>query len=187
MTYEFTQDWLGPRAEWWQPVLQPYIGTPARMLEVGSFEGRSATWFLDNILTHPDARIVCVDTFGGSPEHRGLDLTDLESRFDRNMARHAGRFTKLKGSSHAILRTLEPASFDIAYIDGSHEAADVLMDAVLVWDLLKPGSIMMFDDYGTRWEGFDGLRTAIDAFLACMEGRYELIRKQYQVILRRTE
>jgi len=31
------------------------------MLEIGSFEGGSAAWFLCSILTHPTARLVCIE------------------------------------------------------------------------------------------------------------------------------
>jgi methyltransferase family protein len=105
-SYEFTEDWTEHRTELWAHVMQPYVGVPVRMLEVGSFEGRSAAWFLDNVLTHPDAHIVCVDTFAGSSEHAKLklDLSDLEQRFDSNMARHGPKVTKVKGDSRVVLR-----------------------------------------------------------------------------------
>ena len=38
-------------------------------------------------------------------------------------------------------------AFDFIYIDGSHMRVDVLLDAVLAWQLLKPGGIMALDDY----------------------------------------
>lgn len=38
-------------------------------------------------------------------------------------------------------------AFDFYYVDGSHVAPDVMADAVLGWRLLKPGGIMVFDDY----------------------------------------
>jgi predicted O-methyltransferase YrrM len=179
-TYEFTQDWVGKRPDIWSKVFEPHIGDPVRMLEIGSFEGRSTVWFLDNVLTHPEARIVCVDTFSGGVEHSDLDLSELEQRFDRNMAGHAPKVTKAKGSSRVVLRELPFESFDIAYVDGSHEAADVLADAVLVWDLVKPGGLVVFDDYG--WEP-DGPKVALDAFLQCMDGRYEPVHKGYLLVL----
>ena len=38
-------------------------------------------------------------------------------------------------------------NFDLIYIDASHYAPDVLSDAVLAFKLLKPGGILIFDDY----------------------------------------
>ena len=37
--------------------------------------------------------------------------------------------------------------YDYIYIDGSHMPKWVLIDAVLSWDLLKKGGLMIFDDY----------------------------------------
>ena len=37
--------------------------------------------------------------------------------------------------------------FDFIYIDGSHQAPDVLFDALLGFELLRVGGIMVFDDY----------------------------------------
>jgi predicted O-methyltransferase YrrM len=182
--YEFTQEWALNNVQSWTKLLQRFVGAPVRFLEVGSFEGRSTTWFLDNVLTHPDAHIHCIDTFGGSVEHAKLDLSELEQRFDHNTAPHAAKVTKSKGPSQVLLRELPPGSFDFAYVDGSHEAPDVLMDAVLVWDLVKPGGLIIFDDYGG---GAPGVRIAVDAFMSCMEGRFDLAHKGYQVAITRTE
>jgi predicted O-methyltransferase YrrM len=61
--------------------------------------------------------------------------------------------------------------FDFIYIDGSHQAPDVLCDAVLSFKLLKVSGVIAFDDY--LWHeklpsGKDLLRCpkpAIDAFV----------------------
>ncbi len=42
-------------------------------------------------------------------------------------------------------------SFDSIYIDGSHEATDVIADAILAFELLRKGGIIAFDDY--LWGG----------------------------------
>ena len=39
------------------------------------------------------------------------------------------------------------ASFDLAYIDGSHRASEVVVDVSLAWRLLKRGGLMLLDDY----------------------------------------
>ena len=37
--------------------------------------------------------------------------------------------------------------FDFVYVDGSHQAPDVLVDAVLSALLLRKGGLLVFDDY----------------------------------------
>ena len=54
--YRLSQDWVARNSGTWQRVLEPLAGKPGlQLLEVGSFEGASTIWFLDHILTAPDA------------------------------------------------------------------------------------------------------------------------------------
>jgi predicted O-methyltransferase YrrM len=61
--------------------------------------------------------------------------------------------------------------FDLIYIDGSHQAPDVLTDAVMSFQLLKVGGVMIFDDYLWSMDkpGFQDVlkmpKPAIDAFI----------------------
>jgi predicted O-methyltransferase YrrM len=100
---------------------------------------------------------------------------------------------KLTGYSKDVLRTLPANSYDFVYIDGSHVAMDVLTDAVLVWDLMKPGGTIIFDDY--EWPGIPAgslgpahlPKTAVDAFLDVYEPYIDILHKGYQVIVRKRE
>ena len=61
---EFSADWVTDDAKIWEQHVAHLKDVPeARGLEIGSFEGRSAIWFLENILTGDSARLTCVDTF----------------------------------------------------------------------------------------------------------------------------
>ena len=76
---------------------------PVRVLEIGSWEGRSALFFLNYF---PAGHLVCVDTFGGSVEHHlnpyfAALVPETERKFDANTAAFAGRFEKRKGPSSA--------------------------------------------------------------------------------------
>jgi predicted O-methyltransferase YrrM len=179
--YSFTSDYISKNLENWTRLLEEFRGRPGiQMLEIGSYEGRSAVWFLENILTHPTAGIICVDFF---------TRLSLSMRFDHNI-RHSGavaKVTKIKGHSDAILITQPFDHFDIIYVDGSHDAAPVLMDAMLCWYRLKPGGVMIFDDYLWDKEGpaSDRPQIAIDLFLTAFEGSYDLLLKDYQVAIRK--
>lgn len=50
-------------------------------LEIGSFEGRSTGWLLENVLTHDSSKIICIDTFDGGFEHKNMNL-DLQNLFE---------------------------------------------------------------------------------------------------------
>lgn len=181
--YEFTVDWTSQNTDVWLSMLAPLINRPGlRFLEVGSFEGRSAAWFLDNILLDPTSLIVCIDTFEGSAEHAGMkQVLDLENRFLRNMERHNSKVRPMRGRSSELLRMMLPnPEFDLVYIDGAHESSDVLTDAVLSWPLLRPTGFMIFDDY--LWD-LPGPKIAVDAFVSAYSGLCEVKYKGYQVIL----
>ncbi|CAN5298386.1 hypothetical protein BH24PSE2_BH24PSE2_13130 [soil metagenome] len=180
--YVFTADYISRRTAVWQQHLAQFAGKAhVRLLEVGSFEGRSAIWFLENVLTHPTASMTCVDPFVWQGR---------EPRFDHNIevSGLADKVTKIKARSEEILGTLEEHSFDIAYIDGSHLAPNVMLDAMLTWMLLKPGGILLFDDY--CWQPDRPLherpKMAIDAFLKVLETQLEILHVGYQVIVKKS-
>lgn len=191
----FTYDWFSTRIpQWERQVAGRFAGKPAlRFLEIGSFEGRSACWLLQNVLTDPSARLTCVDPFAVDSAG-GLASSDIEvpplpyeETFDHNIRAIGAtdRVVKLKGRSADMLRTLERASFDFVYVDGSHLAPDVLTDLVQGWDLLKDGGVLVIDDYA--WKATrDPLTTprpAIEAFMTVFYGQYLQMERGYQVIL----
>ena len=57
----FTEDWFTNNIPTWNKVLGNLRNKPVKFLEIGSFEGRSATWALENILTHKDSQLYCID------------------------------------------------------------------------------------------------------------------------------
>lgn len=179
----FTTDWVNVHHDNWQRHLAPFVNTPrVRALEIGSWEGRSASWFCEHVLTAEGATLDCVDPWKGFAEQ--------EQRFDRNTARFGSRVRKHKCDSsrwgiETLARTLE-APYDFIYIDGSHEAQDVLEDLVMCWLLLRPGGVLICDDY-THVD--PQLRrqphVAIDAFFGCRVD-WDLLHKDAQFIVRKT-
>ena len=128
----------------------------------------------------------------GGVEHAGTDMNEIEHSFDLNVQLAKSEFgeskklRKLKGDSLTELSKLvssaEKLTFDFVYIDGSHQAPDVLADAVLGFELLRPGGVMAFDDYLWFEElptGIDPLRCpkpAIDAFVNINIRRLRVVR-----------
>jgi predicted O-methyltransferase YrrM len=179
---KFSDDYTTSHETVWKTCLERFIAEPdTHLLEVGVFEGRSTVWFLQNVLTHPTSSVTCIDSFGRSGG---------EASFDHNIAvtSYAPRVTKLKGLSVDVLPTLGGRAFDIVYVDGSHRAVDVLMDAVLCWELLKAGGVMIFDDY--LWESARAPsrrpQMAIDLFLKVVGDAARVLHKEYQVVVLRS-
>lgn len=157
-----------------------------KYLEIGCFEGMCSRWLLENILTG-DSKLTVIDTFEGSVEHQaaGIELGGIE-RFKENIEEYKDKVIIHQGYSQDILKTLQKDTYDFIYVDGDHRAAGALQDIVISWPLLKKGGIMIMDDYA--WNGFsDHLNAciAMDAFLSCFVGQYELLLKEYQIIIRK--
>lgn len=134
---------------------------PKVIIEVGSWKGSSA---IHMARLAPEAQILCVDTWLGSPEMIGTS-TPLEKELKRshgwpqlyftfisNVIRHVGRerICPLPTASTVAAKILSELRFqaDLIYIDGSHEYLDVKRDIEDYWPLLRSGGIMLLDDFG---------------------------------------
>lgn len=184
LNYEFAHNWFNNAAKPTWDVLIPKI-MPKRILEIGSHDGASACYLIEKIGSLISMEIHCVDTWEGGLEHKadGVAPEDMAATYKRfisntNIAKsrigHPVELIIHKKFSHMALSNLisngKESYFDFIYVDGSHQAPDVLCDALLAFRLLKQGGIMAFDDY--LWHenlpnGVDPIRcpkTAIDAF-----------------------
>ena len=192
--YKFTTDWFIQNLPIWERYLIHLANQPEiNVIEIGSWEGMSACWLLNNILTHESSRITCIDTFEGSVEHK-LEYDDsylksVEERFDLNISQTnaSEKVIKIIGKSQDVMRSLPFNHYDILYIDGSHLASDVLTDAVLGWGLVKVGGIIIFDDYDFEFD--DSLnagqdtKIGIDAFLKVFHKKVNIVYQAHQVLV----
>lgn len=160
---------------------------PRRILEVGSYEGASICLMLE-ILQEVDSEktyeIHAIDTWEGGAEHQPgasaeADMGEVEKRFVRNMELLGSQarckhelFVYKDRSLHAmsfLIANDKHEYFDFIYIDGSHESADVIADAALSFELLRPGGILGFDDYLWKQPGAADInrspKFAIDSFV----------------------
>ena len=178
--YDFSEDWFTFHIAVWNNALASFKGKPnIHYLEIGLYEGRSAIWMLENILTHPSARLTGIDIFSGAVKERFLANVERSGATDK--------VTTIIGYSQVELRKLSLGSFDVIYIDGSHRADDVLEDAVLSWRLLKEGGVLIFDDYrwNLHWPPEERPKIALNAFRKFYGRHFEVIHDDYQLIMRK--
>lgn len=186
----FTTDWTTPHFATWEAVLRNRRDRVVDALEVGAWEGRSAIFWLNYF---PACRVTCIDTFGGSAEHHAAfpdRLATIERHFDANVAPYGARVEKIKIPSKDALPLLGVMGrrFDFVYLDGSHRAADVYADACLAWSMVRPGGVLLFDDY--TWidmpDEMDRPKIGIDAFLLSAAGSFRELNRGLQVLIEKT-
>jgi predicted O-methyltransferase YrrM len=188
---EFTSDWTSPHIARWTSVLGSLRTEAIRILEIGSWEGRSAVFFLRFL---PRSTITCIDTFGGGgahmPDHVRAEVPNVEARFDANLAEFGERVRKIKATSAAALAALQNGTpFDLIYIDGNHERDAVLTDSLLAWPLLWEGGLLIWDDYRGGRDKPLAIRPkpAIDTFLWLHRRDASVVRRESQVIVRKVD
>jgi len=167
-----------------------------RALEIGAFEGVSTNLMLDLLFTHPQSEVHAIDPYLPDPTTPEVN-TQTRECFEENCITggHESQIMLYDGLSAEVLAWMASAEgfwegFDFIYVDGSHLAKDVFIDAALSWNLLKPGGILAFDDYG--WGAGEPVslakpRTAIDAFAFVFHDRLDLLRSGWRRIYRKTE
>jgi len=207
MDYQYTYNWFNDATRNVWDNLIPMVA-PKRVLEVGSFEGASTCYIIDYLGQQAGGEIHCVDTWKGGIEHSPTgsapaEMSAAEKRFWHNTsissrsAKNEVALTVHKGSSDIKLAELlcggKHGYFDLVYIDGSHQAPDVLCDAVLGFKLLRVGGTMIFDDYLWAEPKSDGIdlincpKPAIDAFTNLFCRRLILYRAHlYQLYMKKT-
>jgi len=181
----FSQDWFSSNLPYWSSILEKNFKDSPNLnfLEIGSFEGRSACWLMDNVLTHETSKLVCVDTFAGSEEHAGMNLSSLRETFDHNIREWKEKIEihQMKSSAALPQFITENRKFDVIYIDGSHLACDVMFDAVNSFNLLKVGGLMIFDDYlGGNLITPHDVKPAVDAFVFSYSEKVRTLAVAYQ-------
>jgi predicted O-methyltransferase YrrM len=193
--YQFTKDWFNWAPAVWEQ-LTPMLSGEAGLrnfLEIGSFEGRSSVWIMENMMSDGE-HLVCIDTWEGGEEHGEENMSEVEERFRHNMQIAKDKspmrnFQTIKDFSYSALASLvgSPFDFDFIYIDGSHKAPDVLTDACMAWPLLKKGGLMVFDDYmwGDPRDALHRPKIAIDAFTNIFGETVEIIHMGYQLVVRK--
>lgn len=160
---------------------------PVHCLEIGTFMGRSASVICEALDTLGDsaATLTCVDFYKQNynatylersfmqyminrcrPEIRDLytdfdHLKNLEDCFRLTLERHPHmqRYCRfIKGNTMEMDFSQLPY-VDFAYIDGDHEYAGVRNDFLKTLTRLKPGGMVVFDDY---YDDFPGVMRLID-------------------------
>lgn len=184
--YEFTVDWFEGVPFAWDILIEHLH--PKKILEIGCFEGRSTCYFIEKISSFENPEIYCVDTWEGGEEHVDFEMPSVEKRFFKNIniandkTGDKCRIFVSKGRSINILSAMISnglqSYYDIIYVDGSHQAPDVLADLVLSYQLCKVNGLIICDDYLWAETGNEvhQPKLAIDAFVNIYREKVGLLK-----------
>lgn len=128
-----------------------YLNGNFDYLEIGTYEGNSAMFVAR---TFPNSRVFCVDNWNKTEEYGDQDFSLVEQNFDNNCLSLKNIVKIKKDSDNFFLEN--KVHFDVIYIDGHHKDFQVLKDCRNAWKYLKPGGILICDDY--IWNFYKNLK-----------------------------
>lgn len=116
-----------------------------KILELGSFHGRSTLAMLDSSKAH----VWCVDCwrYPGKVTEKDYHI------FLANTASVKGRITVLKMTTNEAFGRLSKDFFDMIFIDANHSYKTVRDDIINYLPLLKVGGLICGHDYNKNWPG----------------------------------
>lgn len=185
----FTKDWFSKNI----PFMQRNIPIDTkRILEIGSYEGRSTIWFFNNYIKPNKGMIDCIDTFKGSIEHQEQNNNTLQYNFLANIYEAGMNYTNCKlfvgESFNVMISELDAGTkYDFIYIDGSHHSKDVIKDMIIAFEMLLVDGVMIVDDYA--WQMYERKsmtpKIAVDYFIQSYEDEIDVLEIGYQVAIRK--
>lgn len=163
--------------------------TVHRYLEVGTWAGASLFWMLHH---KRPTEAIAIDPYPAdrkrSQEHnRELGAT-VRRLWHEHYRETEGRLIEVPSERALpeLLSTRGPGAFDLVYIDGSHHGADVFFDAAVGSRLVRPGGLLILDDFRAARRGnVQGLRLAVDAFYRAHADDFRVVFRNRQVGLER--
>ena len=158
------------------------IVRPRIVVEIGVWKGVSTIHMAQHMKSkRHDAAVVAVDTFLGSAEHW------LMEEFIPDLSREFGFPTLYKIFLRNVIEAdvqefVVPLPIDSAnarqmflsldlrpeliHVDGAHDFEGALADFRRWWPVLRPGGVMIIDDYDPDLKVWPSVGRAVDAFLA---------------------
>ena len=141
-TKRTSTDYFSINAYYWDLIISKNF-KEFSYLEIGSWEGNSASYILKNFKTK---KVFCVDVWDTNNDSPKQEERNRFESFIFNLKKFKERFSFFKGTSDKFFKN-NSQKFDVIYIDGWHEANQVYKDINNSWDCLNVNGIIICDDY----------------------------------------
>jgi len=183
---KFSNDWFSNNIPVWKHVFLAKSRKIKNILEIGSFEGMSAIFFLSHF---QESRIDCVETFEGSDEHSVLNFLQVKNNFNFNIKSYEQRCNLYKMTSDNFFNQYKNKDtfYDLIYIDGSHFGEQVYRDAVNSFEMLNINGIIIFDDFLRKYYKKDNENVigGVCNFIKKYDKKIKIIFVGYQIFIKK--
>lgn len=187
---EFPIDWFSYNI----PLIEKFldkISNSKNMLEIGSWEGMSACYFLLNF--HNLETLTVIDPFFSNSYEQFLTTNqvylvkkkgchlDQYKRFTENIKKCGFEDKTIvhKDFSQHILPILKKNTYDFIFIDGAHNVNQVAKEIDYCYNLLTNNGYILFDDY----DCVEKLKNTIDEY--CIKYNLKVIAKYRQLLVQK--
>ena len=179
-----SEDYFSINVYYWDLILNKYF-KEFSYLEIGSWEGSSALYILNNYKTK---KVYCVDVWDKDKKYEELYKKNFNN-FLHNMEEFKDRYSFFKERSDDFFKKNEEY-FDLIYIDGTHESFQVDKDINNAWKFLNLNGIIICDDffYGNLYSGLneDVPANSINKFIKKQQNKLKVLCvNNSQVFLRK--
>ncbi|MGK7948444.1 MAG: tetratricopeptide repeat protein [Xenococcaceae cyanobacterium] len=139
--YSFNGDYFSHRIPTIESALESLVDRPnIHILILGNDKGMSACWLLDKVLTHPSAKLTCIQD-------------SANKQLDDNLAKTkaADKVTQQIGDIQKLANSLDGKTFDAVILqDRAKLTTRTQENASLAWNLTKIDGLIIFNDYGNK-------------------------------------
>jgi len=203
--FKFTKRWFIQRnLSTWSSFLPPKYKKQNKirlfnMIQIGVCEGMDLIWCMQNILQHPDSRVLAIDPWLPTPPK----IPDMEACYRRavhNLKPWKKKVHIEKAKSEDFLpevikngitisdRHIKAGEWDLIVIDGNHNAPFVFKDAIYSLKLIRKNGWMLFDDFHNKGRKKHHVQEAIGDFVGLRKDYIKLAwQHRHVVCLERTK
>ena len=155
-----------------------------KILEIGTYEGQSTIYMLENLCKLPTSSLTSVDPYY-SDDKSDFVKNDTYKLFCHNikLCKQLDKFDHCIDYSYNVLPKMieDNKKYNIIYLNGGKIMKNVLQDAVYSNSLIQSGGIIVFNAVTNNSD----VMNAVKIFLHLHSTEYKIILKDYQWMLQK--